>query len=1145
MSLRFVIGASGAGKSQYVYGEIIQQSQQRTEDTYILLVPEQASLTVQQKLMGQHERHGTRNIVVLSFTRLAHRITSELGLQEKQLLDENGKAMILRRIVSEHRKELHCFGSNLERSGFFGELKQLVSEFLQCRVDEGVLEQLRSREGVPPLLERKLQDLEVIYQAFRQALREQYLTGEEQLELLAENIGRSDWLKRAHITVEGFNGFTPIQYHVLEELLKQVQDMTVVLNMRPELLDRQGTEYELFSMSRSVINRMADMAEKNHIKVVRPVMLAGTVRFGEALELGALEAGFDVYPAPVYKGTTDHLHLSVRRNPEEEVCFALQEILRLVREGYCYRDIAILTGDLNSFGPVIQYYFHKAELPVFLDNKADMTENPLVRFISSALRLVKDGFSYDAVFGLLKTGLVPMEAEKIERLENYVLALGIRGYSRWSQPWDRVYRGLDSSFLEEYNQVRQELMDVLGPFYEGVRGKDATVAERLRALESLLAAFDLEGRFCQLEKDFAEIGDYARAIEFGQVYGKLQELFSQLRGIMGNVSCTFDVFQDILEAGFGEMQVGILPAVMDRILVGDMRRTRLGDVKAVFLMGANEGYIPCVAETGGILTDAERSFFADQKVELAASAREKSFQQRYLLYLALTRASRELFISCSRLSGDGKALRPSALYGDLQRIFPEIVVSQQEYDGIITASTSLGYLADGLRRFKEGEEDPGWQEVYRWYRKDQDSQPLLKFLTDGAFYVYQQETLEQRDCLELYGTQPVNSVTRLEAFASCAYAHFLTYGLGLRERQQFELKAADFGNVYHNILELFFSKLDQESLELWELSDEKRRELVTDCVDQITAEYENTIFSSSARNQFLTEQIAAVADRTVWALGQQLRLGDFSPAGSELQFLPGDHLKSMQLMMQDGRSVSLAGRIDRIDLAFEEDKVFVRVIDYKSGSTAFDYGRLYYGLQLQLALYMRAALELVEKRYPDKQVIPAGIFYYNIQDPMIDGTEDTEKAWVDNERLKELRWNGLASRDQDAAAHQEHTRIKQSRLIKGIRYGDGGEMTGNSGGVTGEQLLRLCDYAREKAEKLCQDLYQGDVSVNPYEYKKWDSCTYCPYQSVCGFDSGISGYRKRRLKGFEPDDFWSVMKELEGREDANGDYMDRKSEKGH
>ena len=1145
MSLQFVIGASGAGKSGLVYDRMIERSEKNPQERFMLLVPEQASLTVQQKLIGRHPRHGLFRIEVMSFSRLAYHVFDELKLKEKQLLDENGKSMILRRVIARKRRELQYFGGSLDRKGFVRELKSVMSEFLQCRIDADTLGRLGEDADAEPLLQHKLKDLQVICGAFREALAGEYTTAEEQCELLARVAGRSERIRQTHIVVEDFNGFTPVQYRVLEELMQAAPELTVVVTMRPEMLTARGSEYELFAMSRTVVERLGAMAKEHGIAQRKSELLYGTRRFAQTEDLAALEAGFDAWPCRVYEEEPQHIQLSVMQNPEEEVRCALEEILHLVRNGYCCRDIAVVTGNLEVYGPLIRYYFEKAGLPLFVDEKTQIQESPAIRFVSSALAVAEENFSYESVFRFLKCGLISMDRGQLDRVENYVLALGIRGRNAWEQEWKQVYRGLDPSFLEEYNGVRKQLAAWLGPFCTAVKEKEATVAERLKAVTGLLETFGVEEKLTELSEEFRRKKDFAREMEYSQSYEKLTELFCQLEALMGDETVSFPDFADILDSGFEDMQVGILPPTLDRLVVGDLRRTRLGDIHVMLILGANEGKIPFVSEQGGILTEPDRIFFQERQVELAASSREDNFHQRYYLYLALTKASDLLFISCSRAAGNGQAMRPSELYADLHRIFPRLTVQSRKSSGILTPDTSTGYLAEGLRVFAEGGEDPCWRELFSWYRNRPEWKEELDHLLDGAFYVYQKEKLNGSICTALYGEHPVNSVTRLESFASCEYAHFLTYGLGLRPRQMYELQAADFGNVYHSALDFFFREMEQEKIAWPELTDEKRHELAERSVRMVTEEYANTIFMSSAKNRYLTEQILAVTDRTVWALGRQLQLGSFVPAGSELQFTAADGLEAMQLMTEDGRRVSLAGRIDRIDLAVEEDCVYVRVVDYKSGSVSLDYTRVYYGLQLQLALYMGAALELVSRRYPGKKVIPAGIFYYTIQDPMIDAPESMSEEELDAGRMKELRLNGLVSSDPEVLSRMEKVRVKQSGLVRGLSYEDGGNAAERSGAVNEEQLKELCAFAKKKAAQLSSSLYRGEIRVNPYEYKGWSSCTYCPYRAVCGFDSGISGYRSRRFHDWTAEDFWERIGKENGKEEQDGNSVDRKPEESH
>ena len=1136
MSLQFVTGSSGSGKSRKVYEEMIARSLADPGRHYVVLVPEQASLITQQQLIELHPQHSLSRIEVLSFTRLAYRVFEELQIDPGKVLDETGKTMILRKVVEQHRQELHYFGGMLDRIGFAGELKSVISEFLQCGVSAEILQTLQEKSKELPagqvMLSHKLEDLACISKGFQEALSEEYTTVEERTVLLAKHLHRSDRMKRTEVIVEGFTGFTPIQYQVLEELLCLVPRLQMVLTVRPGE-EREQEEHALFAMSHTIRIHLERMAAEHHIPVEPDERLTGACpRFAAAPDLAALEAGFDAWPCPTFAEEPEHLSLLCMKNPEEEVRYVLQQILGLVRKGYCYRDIAVITGDPTAYAPWVRSYFEKVGLPIFVDEKSSMSGSPLVHVVVAALQVAEENFSYESVFRFLKSGLVPIEAGQLDALENYVLALGIRGKSAWQKPWEKHYRGLSENFLSAYNALREQIAGWLVPFVAEIKEKEKTTKERIACLRQLLEQLEAEKQLETYSAQFAEAGDFLREMEYRQCWDSVDALLQQYETLMGDEVLSYAEFQEILESGLQELAVGVLPTTLDRLVIGDLKRTRLGAVRALFILGANEGLIPAASKEGGILSDRDREFFQSQDVELTATSREDAFHQRYYLYLALSKASEQLTISCANTDSDGKPLRPSELFGDLKRIFPKAVVHQVESDGILTPELAVTKLAEGLRNWRKGIQSPEFAELCNWYEAQENWRMRLKQLLDAAFYLYQKEQLSERTSELIYGEHPVNSVSRLETFASCAYAHFLTYGLELQPRQKYELQAADFGTVYHQALDEFFRQMTEKKLSFSEMTPEVQHELAEASVRKATENYSNTIFESSARNQYLVEQILAVTDRTVWALGQQLSLGRFEPEGSEQVFTAQDHLKSMQLYLKDGRKVELAGRIDRIDLAFEDEKVYVKIIDYKTGSTTFDYTRLYYGLQLQLALYMGAALELVARRYPDKQVIPAGIFYYKIQDPLIDTEGETDGS--DGARLKELRMNGLAEGSAQTLRQFETEHGKQSAVIQGITYEDSGAATARSQAATAKQMGQLLRYARRKAARLGESLYEGDITVNPYEYKTRTSCDWCPYQAVCGFEKGLSGYQKRRLTELKPDTFWQVLEaydEEEGKEE--------------
>lgn len=1160
MSLRFIYGNSISLKSTYAYEYVIAEAEKNSNQMYQVIVPEQATLLTQQQVLRLHPRKSLLNIDIVSFQRLAYRVMEELDEQSPHILDDTGKSMILRKITAEQASTLEAFTGNLSRRGFIEQLRSMLSEFLQYGIAPKQLEAMAESLEEQPLLQRKLHDLQKLYEKFRETMGSGQITAEELLPLLCKLIPKSEQVKNSIFVLDGYTGFTPVQYQLLELLLQYGKEVYVVLTLDPEeRLNYSVGEYELFHMSKMIASTLGKMADNMGIPVEKPIVITKTKEVSPAIV--SLEKGLFRYPVVPYKKEQTSVQVYRARTPKGEVRHTLQQILTLVREQkYRYGEIAIVCGDMERYVPLIQQEFGKINIPIFIDRKKNLLHNPLVELIRSILTVIEDDFSYESVFHYVRNALYQLEGYEQSRymldcLENYVKALGIRGSKYWKNEWKRTYKKMPSEpDLETINQVKNQIFEQFLPLKEAFEQKKSVQTINV-CLYELLDKLHIQERLSKMASDFAKDGELLMEKEYVQSFEKVMYLLEQLTDIMGDEVVSLTDYSDILDSGFENLQVGLIPPAIDRLIVGDVERSRIEGIRALFLLGVNEGVLPANKEKGGLLSDLDRERLKELDLELAPSSKEEGFTQKYYLYLMMTKPSEYLFMSYSVLSEEGKSLRPSYLVSMVKKLFPLLKEGVQEdeelYTGkelVMTKDNSLEVL---LRAIAQYEKDPSvdwWKDLYTWYYTNEPYRKQLMHGLDGMFASYEKEELSSQLASRIFGAKPLNSVTRLERFAGCAYAHFLAYGLGLREREEYELEAVDYGNIFHDSIELFFHMMQDEQLEWRDITDEQRMKLVQKSVEQVTLDYGNTILQSSARNQYLATRLEKMTDRTIWALTKQLKAGSFESSGSEIEFSAQNNTPSLRLEVGEGQHMDLQGRIDRMDILHEDDKVYVKVIDYKSGGTSFDITKLYYGLQLQLILYLSAAMEIQERKHPNKEAIPAGVYYYNMKNPVVDSpglegkrVQDEKQQAILNETVKEeaeqamleqLRMNGLSNENPQILEMIDHTNHKKSLVIKNLTRDESGMPKGRSQVASTEQMKKLCHYGKKKAENLGSQMMKGNISVNPYEYKGKTACDYCEYGGVCGFDTGIEGYRYRRLNNMELGDMWNYLEKEDKKDEV-------------
>ena len=1106
MPLKFVFGPSGSGKSSYLYQHVIQESMKYPERNYIVLVPEQFTMQTQKDLVMMHERKGIMNIDVLSFARLAYRVFEETGGGGLPVLDDEGKNLILRKIAGDYESELKMLGGHMKKQGYISEVKSVISEFTQYDIGEDEIERVMESAGESSRLYYKLADIRLLYRGFTDYLREKYITKEELLDVLSREVEKSERLKNSTVVLDGFTGFTPVQDRLLGELMRHCREVIVTVTMdRRENPYVYEHPYQLFALSKQMVTSLLQIAKQNKIPVEEPVELYDHVpwRFKEQEALAFLEKHLFRYGAGAYEKEQEQVKLHLAKNPREEAYAVSEQVRRMMREdGYRLRDIGVIVSDMDVYADHLKQAFIKYDIPFFMDHKRSILLNSFVEYIRSVLHMAEQSFSYESVFRFLRTNLAGFTYEEIDELENYVIGLGIKGYKHWQEKWTRKLRGMAQEDLDKMNHYRRQLVEKVDGLIYVLRQRRKTVADITRAIYEFMVQENLQVRLAEQEELFKAKGELALAREYAQIYRIVIELFDKFVELLGDEQVSLSEYCKLLDAGLEEARVGIIPPEVDQVVIGDMQRTRLKDIKALLFAGANDVYLPGALLRTGLLSELDREKFAREKLTLSAGGKEKAYVQKFYLYLNLTKPSEKLDIYYSKVSADGKSVRPSYLIQELQKLFPKLKVRDEErYLKEQELTENIGFDRM-IREFvqKRYETDGAWCELYNWYKKNPKWQEKVERFLEAGYYRKPLDALTEEAAKRLYGEEFETSITRMERFAVCAFSHFLTYGLGLREREEYDFQAADLGNVCHRALERFSYKVEREAGDWLKLTEEKRKQYVEESVEEAIADYGNSILYSSSRNAYLIVRMKRMLEKTVWALTKQLAAGDFKPSAYELRFANG--------------------KIDRVDTCEDGDCVYVKVIDYKTGSKSFDVTALYHGLQLQLMVYMEAALQLEQKKHPEKEILPAGVFYYRIQDPLIDRPKEGEEQ---GSILKELKPDGMISLEKEVLEHLDHCMVGESSVIP-VKYNKNGSLSKSSKAASAQDFYLMMKYAVNKVEEIRQKILSGDVKVNPYRRGTETSCDYCSYRQICGFDTKMEGYRYREIEAMSVDKVIQAMK---------------------
>ena len=1109
MSYRFCFGASGSGKSRLLHNMILEQAQNalsgqdRSGSNYVIIVPDQYSMQTQKEIVGESPQKGILNIDVLSFGRLTHKIFEETGVSHRAVLDDMGKTLLLRRVAGQCEPELSIGDKEME----------LMQQYAGSR-GQGALN-------------ARLNDLQTLYTAFMKAKRDRFITNEEMLDLLAEAIPSSEWVRRSTFVLDGFTGFTPVQYRVITALIRHSRDVIISLSLGRDdgpsiekvcLNKNPGREDALFYLTRKTVCDLEKLALTEGLIRGTDLYVSDPdevpARFLNNPVLGHLEHNIFRYPAlPFDQDTGGMIRIFETDTPEEEVRQICIEIKRLVlTKGYQYRDISVVCGDLDSCGTAFEKYAPRYDIPVYVDKTSSAGLSPLTEAVRSVLGIRSEGYSYNSIFRYLRSGMSSLTRDETDLLENYCLEHGIRGRKKWSLPFDAQTEPLRARFLEEIRPVAGDITDERIP--------PRTAAERTRQLYDFMVNLSMEEKMEEWSSRFDSEGDFVRGKQFSQLYRCVIDLLEQIHDLLGDEKISGKDYLELLETGFEEIRLGTLPQETDRLLVGDIERTRVSQCRVLFFTGVNDGNIPRGTSRGGLLSDLDREFLRSSGAELSPTPRQQMYMQRLYLYMNMTKPTDALYLSFARTTPEGGSLHPSYLIPMIRKLFPELAVEHPQLrpaaEQLTGIKDSTVWLSGALRDYAQGvtpDRSPDADAVKTTYgllmrTGSTEDKRALESLKGAAFKRYDPVMISPGTAQALYGNSIMGGITRMETAAQCSLRYFLQYGLGLKERKEFAVASLDTGSILHMSLDSFSRKLLKKGLTWNSFTKEEGEELTAEALNETAASYHDLLMYSTKRSESWLLRMRAILARSADTLQYQLQKGDFVPEGYEFGFGPGCEADLITFPLSGGRSLKLTGRIDRLDLCREDGSVFVKILDYKSGSLDLDEDLMKRGIQLQLLMYMNAAMDYLAAQNPETDIIPSAMLYYRIADPVIDGNKSSGDSL---ELIRDsLRPTGMINSDPVSYRHLDRTVTGKSDVIP-LKLKKDGDPGAGSSVYSAEGFKELTREVTSVVCRLAEDILDGKAEADPAAWKNnRTACDYCPYSSVCGFDLSIEGYKYRK-----------------------------------
>lgn len=1126
MSLQIIYGRSGCGKTQYIFNEI-SKNIDNGRKKYII-TPEQFSFSAEKELLrsleDEEQNSAVINAEVLTFARMAHRVSSEVGGSNKTVLSNCGKSMLIYSILSNKKNNLKFLGksdSNIDM------VMTQITELKNHGVTLENLKTLMEQVGENDLyLENKLQDIYTVYSKFQEKILNNYVDENDALTILESQLDATDMFKNTEIYIDEFVGFTKQEYAIIAKLLKQASKVTITVTSNSmEKTDEASND--IFFSNKETIEKILRIAKETKTTVEEPVFLEKIYRF-KSKELNHIERNLYNFPYKKYDGSVENLRLFLANNQYSEIEEVARRILELVRsKKFRYRDISVITKNIDVYSNLCKAIFKEYDIPVFIDEKRDLSQNILVKYLISILDIFARNWSYDSVFNYIKCGFLNITPSDIYLLENYALKWEIKGSKWYKADWN--FHDEDSTgkaTIDHINELRREIVTPLVELKNNLSG-NKTAKQISENLYNFLIKNNIDK---VLESKIKELNDMQKvdiAAEYETSWKIVMQVLDEIVLVFGDENITFESYMQILKTGLGESKLGTIPMAQDEVTVGDVDRSRSHKIKAVFIIGLNDGMFPSINKAEGFLNDDDREKIKQNGVELAKGTIDRIYEDNFNIYKAFTTAEERMFLSYSSSDMEGKSLRPSVLVSRIKKIFEglketsDVIYRKSE---ISTKENTFKELLINLREFRDGNEiDTKWFDVYNLYNESEEWHEKLASAVKALNYTNTAEKIKKENVEKMYGSTLKTSVSKLEQYSGCPFSYYLKYGLKLNDKETFNVEAVDTGSFMHDVIDNFFGIIEERNINLKEITDEELEKIVAEIVSEKLKLDRNYIFTTTSKYKVLSNRLQKVVTMSVKYIVQSLKQSEFEVFGHELEFGGDGQYKPITVITEDGKKVEITGKIDRVDIMKNPDGTYVRIIDYKSSVKNIDLNQVFYGLQLQLLTYLNETCKV-------EDFIPAGVLYFNLINPTIGTDKNLTDEEVEEKIRQEFKMKGLILADVNIIKKMD-TNIENepkgiSKIIPATIKKDGEISDRGTSAVTKEQFVYLQKYMEKIIKQISEEILQGNIEVKPYynASTKKTPCEYCKYKSICRFDENTKNNEYKYISKLNKDAVLEMIK---------------------
>ena len=1091
MGLQIIYGRAGTGKSEYCYREIAKKIKEKNK--ILIITPEQFSFTAEKKLMEAIDTQAVLNAEVVTFSRMAYRVINEIGGSTVTNLSKCGKAMLIYSILNQNKQNLKFLGKTDENVDM---AETAITEFKKHGIKpEQLKEQIEKQDDI--YLKNKLQDMYTIYSNFEQQISGKYIDETDILTILAENIDKTNMFKDNIVYIDEFAGFTSQEYEIIKKLIQIAKQVTITICTN-ELEKPKNADTDVFYSNQITVDKILEIAKKSEAKI-KKIKLEETYRF-KTPELKYLEQNLYENNFKKYEKNVQNIKLFLAKNPYSEIEEVARQILKLVRdENLRYKDISIITKNIENYSSLARAIFEKYEIPIFIDENRDLNQNIIIQYVLAILEIFNKNWTYDAVFNYIKTGFSGIDENDIFKLEKYCLKWGIK-QNKWKKEF--TYGKSEEKDVAEIERLEQIRKDIVEPLIQLKKKMDEnkTPENISKQLYQFLLEQNINEKIARKINELKQLGKIDLANEYISSIQTIIEILDEIVLVFKDDKITLDKYAQILKVGFKNSSLTKIPGTQDQVIMGDVERSRSHKVKIIFIIGLNDGIFPSVHKDEGFLNDSDREILKENGIELAKGTIDKLYEDNFNIYKAFTTAEEKLYLLYSSSDMQGKAFRPSMLVTKIKKMYPQLKEESdiiERKSEILNKKTTYEELINNISKLKEQDNiEKIWYYIYDYYKKDTEWQEKLKQSLKGLKYTNIPENIEKENIDKLYGNTLTTSISKLERYRSCPFSYYLQYGLKIKPQEELKMQTLNTGTFIHEVIDEFFEYVKNEQKELEDITDEELSEIINKIIDEKLEQAKNYIFTSTAKYRALVARLKRIIKKALKYILETIVQSRFTVLGTELEFGEKGKYKPIRLTLDDGKKIEIIGKIDRIDTAQGEDGKYLRIIDYKSSVKNIDLNEVYAGLQIQLLTYLDAACR-------EEDLMPAGILYFSMLEQIIKADRRMEQEEIEEKIRANFRMKGLILADVKVVKlHDKNLEKGASNLVPAYIDKEGNLSDKKTSGVTAEQFQDLQKYMYTVIKQISKEILGGNIDLKPFYKDKKTPCKYCDYKSICGFNMG-------------------------------------------